>query len=223
MHHDDWFSNPESLEIFYDSLIHNNVKFAFSQSRNVHFDERITNGYLNNPSLESIHNFISNPLLLYKENIIGAPSAVIFFKDTKLSFDKNLKWFVDCKFYIDYLSKCNFKFGIINSEEICIGISHSQVTNSCQTPDIILFELIYCLQNSGFDWIKNYTVINLLLVKFKYFGIDNFKVLNDKVKYNFCIEIKHLLEIKDNLRYMRRFKFFDTLIFFFYLFRIRRS
>lgn len=102
LHHDDWFSNNDSLEIFVKMLVENpSANFAFSSSLN--FDENQHLSSKNIPSEKQLMELKNNSACLFWGNFVGAPSATIFRKHNAPKFDENLKWLVDIDFYIALL------------------------------------------------------------------------------------------------------------------------
>ncbi|MDU1892723.1 MAG: glycosyltransferase family 2 protein [Dysgonomonas sp.] len=126
LHHDDWFSLPNSLEAYVHLLDNNpDVDIAFSSSCDID-----TNG------IKKVH--ILNPLFLSKikedpeflalGNKLGAPSISIFRNHKGYLFDPDLVWVVDTDFYIRVMKRNSFAF----TPEILvnIGVSEHQATYS---------------------------------------------------------------------------------------------
>lgn len=143
LHHDDSFSNENSLLNFVRILENNpRVDFAFSATF-VNSEEHV-----HKISSEEIEFLKKNPLHLIINNLIGAPSTTIFRNFSNIFFDQNLKWLVDTEFYLRYLKRNNFSF--IYSSDIlittCSGESH-QVTDECIDDRVVLvYEHLYVLQ-----------------------------------------------------------------------------
>jgi glycosyltransferase involved in cell wall biosynthesis len=218
MHHDDWFANEDSLLKLLVCFKQSPSKFAFSYSRNINLQNNKL-GYLNCPNHEALEKLKKDPFIIFKENIIGAPSAVIFERDNKLVFNKNLKWFVDCKFYFDFLQIKKNPPGILRSEEINIGISPSQVTNSCNTAEIILGELIYCLDNNDLIWKNNKQMIILIFNQLKRFQISNINDFCKQVRILPCKEIEFLIKLQPRMHHLGNNRIIEKLLLVFYFIR----
>lgn len=126
MHHDDWFENENSLEIFVDMMQkHPDVSLAFSGTEQVGRDTR----YSRCIHPRDVQRLKSDWRNLFLGNWIGAPSATIF-KNEGWLFDENLKWCVDYELYMRILEQ-NPQFEYTELPIICIGESETQVTQSC--------------------------------------------------------------------------------------------
>jgi hypothetical protein len=127
MHDDDWFANENCLELFAKATAENN-KFIFSAYHNV-----FENSGSTEQKLFPSHwrpRIIKNPVALLNTNVIGPPSVTLIHRSITEQYDTNMKWRVDIDFYIRLL-KNEKTFSYINTPLINVGISDSQVTNSC--------------------------------------------------------------------------------------------
>ena len=99
LHHDDYFSTPDSLAQ-YVSLLDDNTDadFAFSGSIGCNGNGEVQ--FFHEQKKEQLDLLMADFHNLLGGNIIGAPSATIFKKSLNLFFDKRLKWYVDLDFYI---------------------------------------------------------------------------------------------------------------------------
>jgi glycosyltransferase involved in cell wall biosynthesis len=104
LHHDDWFTFPESLEEYVALLDKNpQADFAFSATNVFHADtlkERIhciPDGYL--------EKLKKTPHILFFGNLIGGPSVSIYRRSLDQYYDRNMKWLVDIEFYIRAIQK----------------------------------------------------------------------------------------------------------------------
>lgn len=128
MHDDDWFASPESL-----------ARFA---GKTKEAKKIICSGYTsqfeNNPQQNQLHLLSSaqhrrierNPCLLLLQNLIGPPSTMMVHHTISGRYDERMKWRVDCDYYVTVLSG-ERSFAYINTPLINIGMSDSQVTNTC--------------------------------------------------------------------------------------------
>lgn len=188
MHHDDYFTSPFSLQKIVNAL--QKYSFVFVQSNHVINNKIIS---MHNPSVETVHNYIANPIKLLLENVIGAPSAVAY-KKNALVYDKRLKWFVDVEFYVRYLHS-------ISREDMCyieeplvnIGVDIGRVSNDCiNNTDLVHSEFFYSLIKGYEMGIYNLKNISVYFCKFlKINNIRNFLEIRISIpiKYRcfFCL------------------------------------
>lgn len=147
LHHDDWFTYPNSLGIFVDLLDKNkNATIGVVSSRNVKLeDNSIIN--INTPSQGWINAIQKSPLELICGNFIGAPSAIIHKNGLEIFYDENLKWFVDVEFYTNLLKNHNNVIALNKLDAISIGIGDFQTSRECENNGFILiFEFLYFLK-----------------------------------------------------------------------------
>ncbi|MBD3903819.1 glycosyltransferase [Chryseobacterium sp. Ch-15] len=173
LHHDDWFTHENSLEIFVQLLDKNPISaIAFVASKNINLENNMIINY-NRPSKEKIEEIKNNPVTLLNGNFIGAPSATIFRKNNFSIFDSNTIWFVDIDFYIQILLQNN---NLIFSEidAISIGASPTQITKSVESNKTInIVEHFYLLNKWG---IKK--IITSPIEQTTYSLIKKFKIKN---------------------------------------------
>lgn len=181
IHHDDWFENKDSLRKFIDLLDKNpDSDFGYSKSVNVDLEtckikKRKAEKYVKQLSEDCFELFFNNR--------IGAPSVTIFRNGKNIFFDKNLTWVVDVDFYIQWLLK-NKNIAFINEILINIGISHSQVSNSCLNNGTIeISEQLY-LYNKYKEFLKDPKYKKPLKRMIKQFKIENLASLKDIIPPN---------------------------------------
>jgi glycosyltransferase involved in cell wall biosynthesis len=127
IHHDDWLASESSLEEFVKVFGNNKCDFAFCDSEILNVKEGTTS--FNVPSSSFLQKLNNNPKILFTENRIGSPTAVMF-RRTEIRFDEKMKFLVDFDFYITLLSK-NQHFIYIPKPLIVNTSNHSgQVTAS---------------------------------------------------------------------------------------------
>ena len=155
MHDDDWFSGPESLNIFAEAARKKNNAFIFSGYTNVYFpDEKMEEI---RPSSYRMKQLKNDPVSLLSKNIIGPPSVTMYKNFSDTYYDKNIKWLVDIDFYVQKLS--NDKFYYINSLLVNVGLGDEQVTAMCHTnPEVEIPENFYFLNKFGVRHLKNIMV-----------------------------------------------------------------
>jgi glycosyltransferase involved in cell wall biosynthesis len=128
MHDDDWFAGPNSLQKFADATA-SGKNFIFSAYAN-HFEE------INKPDEKKFLppswglKIQREPMTLLAYNVIGPPSVVMVHRSFQEKYDERLKWRVDMEYYVRILNKNN-SFHYINHVLINVGVSESQVTQSC--------------------------------------------------------------------------------------------
>lgn len=126
MHHDDWFTTPDSLGEFVRMMEeHPEADMVFCGTRQVE-PEKSYERFISPGDAELIKQDYRN---LYLGNTIGAPSAVMHRKGVG-EYDESLTWLVDMEFYMHILKR-NPHFAYTEKPLVSIGISGSQLTESC--------------------------------------------------------------------------------------------
>ncbi|MEO8413522.1 MAG: glycosyltransferase family 2 protein [Ginsengibacter sp.] len=144
VHHDDWLNSNESLAKYVKLLDDNlDADLGFSATRVVKQDGTEYTHQLSDGQLEIVK---LNPLVLFRDNFIGAPSAVIFRKNTNILFDPKIKWLVDKEYYIRQLE--NNKNIVYDPELLIVTfLAEGRVTDECcNNKEIEIFEFFYVLQ-----------------------------------------------------------------------------
>jgi glycosyltransferase involved in cell wall biosynthesis len=158
LHHDDWLAQPDSLAKLVEAL-DNAPEAAFAFCNSV--DSRADGSPIK----------ISRPWRGWEErlaamgnrifmlgNFVGAPSAVVFRRQTQARFDHQLKWVVDVDFYAQMLAAGG---KVVHVDEPLVAIlteGHARMTSACiEQPDLlareymILFRRLYGLRWPGFE------------------------------------------------------------------------
>lgn len=156
LHHDDWFTQKDSLHKFVNLLDYDeSAYFAFCSTYACDADQHVK--YLHHPVKSQLSLLKKEPLSLFNGNFIGTPSTTIFRKNPDLCFDENLKWVVDIDFYISMLER-NPCF-IYSSDPLIFTTSGAihQVTTECAgNKEVELFEWIYLYakleSKHGINW-----------------------------------------------------------------------
>ena len=176
MHHDDSFSDKNSLSEFVSALDKNpKTDFAFSNSNVVNQNE---SSRIHAPVESQLKKLKQNPINLLLGNFIGAPSAGIYRKKESIEYDLNLKWLVDIDFYIQLLSK-NKEFVHINKPLVNTtdGAEH-QVTSEClNNPNVELKENCYVFQKLTVPQNLESDFIDYFSELFSRFDINNISAL----------------------------------------------
>lgn len=160
MHHDDWFTDADSLQNFVDMLEqHPEAGMAFSGSR----QEEEGRSYERFIAAEDAALIERDYRNLFLGNTIGAPSGTIVrrsvlenpvqengqgdkSKKEGIAYDKNLTWLVDMDYYMNIL-KHNSRFVYTEKPLVSIGISKEQLTETCKDDKALhAFEYGYVYQ-----------------------------------------------------------------------------
>lgn len=172
MHHDDWFSSPESLSGFVELLDQEpEAALAFSGTWQV----TLADGGGARPEIERFSRCIGEEqkeLLsrdwrnLFLGNYIGAPSAVIY-RRNGLEFEGRLTWVMDTEYYMRLLQKSPH-FACTKEPLVCIGVSQDQLTERCRTDGALnVFEYGFLFEEFGLRTEKRYRD-KLIAVALKY-------------------------------------------------------
>lgn len=149
LHHDDYLKESDSLEQMVKLLQNNSeCKVAFCSSYHVdNKGEYISSHILTKTNMHMVQKDANN---LYKGNVIGAPSAMIYHRDINIFFDRRMKWLVDIDFYIQVLK--NNRFVYTEKELVAINIGEEQrVTKICENDATIsIYEHMILLEKLNF-------------------------------------------------------------------------
>jgi glycosyltransferase involved in cell wall biosynthesis len=143
LHHDDWFTGPESLEAFVHMLEeHPEADFAFSSAVVRYAGDGATREH--HATSEQIRTLRRDANHVFLGNFIGPPSSTIYRRSVNLQYDPRLIWFVDIDFYIQVLQR-NATF--VHSRQLLITSTTAaahQITNDCVNNKCLeLFETLY--------------------------------------------------------------------------------
>jgi glycosyltransferase involved in cell wall biosynthesis len=200
LHHDDFFTSPESLHKFV-SLLDNSphASFAFSGTKIwfVALNEK-KNHWCSQSQLKKIKR---NPDQLFFANYIGSPSATIVRQNNNIVYDVNLKWLVDIDYYIQLLKE---KTDIVNTTEELICTVHGaegQATQSLiENKEIQVKEHVYLFSKLFSPAInkKKYALFFQLL--FHRYDLQSLEELNDIYPVSKDLEIffSKVFELKEN-------------------------
>lgn len=131
LHHDDWFSEKDSLSKLVKILDANpDANFAFCGCRNFNPHGDLQN--IHRAKWLQIQKLKKDPTFLFAGNFVGAPSTTIFRNGLEIYFDTQFKWVVDIDFYIRIIA-INGIFEYTEEPLISIRmLSSDQVTASCE-------------------------------------------------------------------------------------------
>jgi glycosyltransferase involved in cell wall biosynthesis len=156
MHDDDWFSGPDSLQIFSkNQRLHPEMTFFFSAYNNVFLDKNNISPV--DISMAGLKDLKRNPKTLLARNVIGPPSVTFHKKTSEILYDPALKWLVDIDFYVRFLKNTNPCF--IPERLINVGVGSEQVTQQVfRNPSVEIPENLYFLEKNGVVSLKNWIV-----------------------------------------------------------------
>jgi glycosyltransferase involved in cell wall biosynthesis len=182
LHHDDWLNYDYSLAK-YVALLNDNPEadFAFSATQAINPNGK---DWVHSISIEQLKKLQLDPLLLYTNNLIGAPSTTIFKNNGEMFFDRNLKWLVDIDYYLRQLNKNK---NVAYSPELLTVtfLAHGRITDECtNNKKVEVYEYFYLL--------------NVILKKKKKYKKEDIKVCIMKA-LNICkkYEISNENQIKE--------------------------
>lgn len=189
MHHDDWFTRDDALELFVSAALSQNADFICSNC--IDNFPNYTKKHIIYKSFQK--SWMKHNSLILFANFIGAPSVTFFKKPLTGNltlFDPKTIWFVDILFYFNYV-KSNNRIVFINDFLINITAgATTQITNSMISPKIALCEYIYVTKRLDLERDKMskilYTIT--LLEKMSKYNIRKKSeledLINDKVSPN---------------------------------------
>ncbi|MDB5230244.1 MAG: glycosyl transferase family 2 [Chitinophagaceae bacterium] len=194
MHDDDWFSNAESLKVFYFFITqHPGKDFFFSAYHNYSGKNKIATIIASRSGLKILSKW---PPALLANNIIGPPSATIY-KSENILYDKRLKWLVDMDFYIHFLKGRNAVY--IDQPLVNIGISEEQVTQSSfRNPLVEIPEHLIVLNKLGVKILRNLLVYDAFWRLFRNLKIrtagdlEKYNINNEKLPAEIMRMVKHI-------------------------------
>lgn len=163
MHHDDWFTDKDSLKQFVNMMDSNpNAILAFSGSRQVDLDkDTFYDRYI---SPENVEELADDIYYLFINQCIGAPSATIY-RRNDFKYDGKLTWLMDAEYYMRLMQAASIVsittatsinavesqkgkriFAYTTSPLVSIGTSHTQLTEAVgQNGEINVFEYGYIM------------------------------------------------------------------------------
>lgn len=152
MHHDDWFTAPDSLGEFVRMMEeHPEADLVFCGTRQVGSGGAYER-FISPEDAELLRQDYRN---LFLGNTIGAPSAVMHRRGVG-EYDAVLTWLVDMEFYMQIL-KGNPHFVYTEKPLVSIGVSAGQLTESCiGSREINLTEYGYVYRKYGLGGEKAY-------------------------------------------------------------------
>jgi len=203
LHHDDYFTDANSLEKMVKLLDENSdSKIVFCSSR--HVDNRYNYHSSHIPNHKSMQKVKNNPQILFLGNLIGAPSIMMYHRDINIYFDKRMKWLVDLDFYIRVLKDNNFVY--VQEELVSINIGEeNRVTYICENDkNINIYEHIILLDKLEFSSLP-FSFKFYLLKMFLRFQIKSIQELTQLGGLRYQNDFKSILLIANILEPFYRF------------------
>jgi len=159
IHDDDWLANEHSLNLMVDALLNNeDADFVFSAYSNVDLETNKSLSVIAN--LKSIELIKTNPLNLFRSNVIGPPSVIMHRRKFSFEYDEKLKWVVDFEGYMRCLQSGS-KFVYLPEPLMNIGVSNLQVTKaSSRIREVEIPENFYMLRKQGLQILNNIWVFD---------------------------------------------------------------
>lgn len=163
MHHDDWFSQADSLARFVAMLEENpeaDLAFCGTWQVTLAADSDSADGaagdrFARHITEEHRDMIAADWRNLFFGGYIGAPSATIY-RNVGIDYEEQLKWLVDVEFYMRLLQR-NPVFVDTDDPLICIGISESQLTESCREDgELNIFEYGFLYREFSLDYSPAY-------------------------------------------------------------------
>jgi glycosyltransferase involved in cell wall biosynthesis len=146
IHHDDWFTDANSLKTYVDS-IGQSVDCIFSGYQAYYENSaKLENKTITQDRFKKI---VDHPYYLFAANEIGPPSVIMFKKNIEELYDPALKWLVDFEAYVRMMKRYTCIY--ISAPLITMSYNENQVTNDCfRNPDVEVREaLIYYKKNGS--------------------------------------------------------------------------
>lgn len=205
IHHDDWFTSSKSLGSFVSFFEQNNkLGFVFSGSKISDPSGKIRFHQMSDAQFLYLR---QNPSSLYRANLIGAPSAVMYRKNLNVRFDITLKWLVDIEFYFQILKK-GVDYSFASEHLIETYIPPERITNSCHMNKYVeIPEHFYFMEKHKIKDYKNLNYLVELCIKLEVYTITEIRNCGYSGKINLWIPI--LLSLKKGSLY----KIYSKLIF----------
>lgn len=201
LHHDDWFSNNESLNDFVNLMEQNpKADFGFCASKSMDKDGNIL--FTQVPNKKQLNKLRRNCEVLFLGNFIGAPSVTIYKKLSSMDYDNNIRWMVDVDFYIRILKKNSF-FAYSKKPLISVTVdAEHQVTRDYQKNRYLeLEESVYLYKKI----IKHKKILHKLFFLFRVFKSQVFKnTTGTKIKNGTPFEIKLIINYDKKIKEIKK-------------------
>jgi glycosyltransferase involved in cell wall biosynthesis len=199
IHDDDWFASADSLTQFAAATKQGN-KFIFSAYANFIETSKTLQPVLFPENAKN--KIIKSPLLLLSENLIGPPSVTLFHRSITAQYDERMKWRVDLEYYIRIIQQ-EHHFTYINRPLIHVGVSESQVTNSClNIPEVEIPEAHILLQKFGTSPLKNIKVYDAYWRILRNSKINSTQILQSYGQQDWSKAIVNMVRMQSHFSFM---------------------
>ncbi|MBS1637645.1 MAG: glycosyltransferase family 2 protein [Bacteroidetes bacterium] len=115
LHHDDFFTKPDSLSCMVREIESKQADFLFTETKVWYPATDFSR--IHSLSAKHEQRMKRDIGFLFFRNCIGSPSATLYRRDAAVVFDEKLIWLVDVDFYIQYIQKhkafCFYKAPLI--------------------------------------------------------------------------------------------------------------
>lgn len=192
MHHDDWFTDEQSLGRFAAHATPGR-KFIFSDYINS-FEETGQQVRVNFP-MQKMPRLRKHPEILIANNLMGNPSGTLVHHSLKsVQYDPRLIWRVDLDYYMQLLKKgvpCDH----IAEPLITVGMIDTQITRSVQlNPAVEIPEAYILLEKYGRSILQNLIVYDAYWRMFRNMQIRDKQDLQQYSKEDWGNNIDHMLK-----------------------------
>lgn len=188
LHHDDFFTETNSLAQFV-SLLENNPNADLGFSATLVCNIKTNKNSIHTCSPNQLAKLKNEYHYLFFKNLIGAPSATIYRKEMAVKFDNRFKWLVDIDFYISALTKNN-SVQYIDKPLICtVHGMETQVTQQIEYDRQIQISEHVLLFSKIVNYVKSQK---------NYFAF--FDELFLRYDVNSMEDLKQICEVPDNLK-----------------------
>lgn len=203
IHHDDWFPNENCLEKFVKAYIKfPKSKLIFSQSYIEIEGQKTRIHSINENDTKTLINI---PSIILTKNLIGAPTATIFRKNSQFLFDNKLKWLVDIDFYFKMIR--NETFTYIPEPLVTTYAAKGRVTDECLNNKNIevkeffhVFESALKIKNLPYREIKPLLIHAFSIIRnFSLSSLKDIRECGFVGKIHICIIIYLILRKKSKL------------------------
>lgn len=209
LHHDDFFTETNSLAQYVEVLENNKqADFCFSSTLVWYVNTNIKLVHRCSDAQQNRLN--SEPDYLFFNNLIGAPSATLYRKSVGIEYDKRFKWLVDVDFYISVLYKNN---KICNIDKPLICTAHGavgQVTQQVETDKTIQVTEHLLLLSKTLHQIKDTTnykkYFDELFLRYNINSLDQLK-MEYTVPENLISFLEEVFKKLNNFKTIKKIKY----------------
>lgn len=166
LHHDDFFTQKNSLRLMVEEIEKNNADFLCCATK-VWFTTT-GNAHIHRINATQLSRLKKDIFFLFFKNCFGSPSATLY-KNSTLQYNPKLKWLVDLDFYMQYIQQ-HKKFSYLNMPLVCTAHEiQNQVTGTVINDKVIQIKEHVLVFNRLSTYISSY---NNYQSFFEYLFID---------------------------------------------------